>query len=151
MICHNCGTEIPDGLKVCPKCGSNTGVEQQRFCTKCGAPLRPNDSFCTACGSYTGVEQQQFCTKCGAPLKPNDSFCTACGSYTQKKREEIETNHASAAGYAALGFVFPIIGFILAATMSKNNPNGAKIVLGASLVGFLIEVGVFLPNIFYYL
>ncbi len=122
MICKNCHAEIPDTLVTCPKCGSNTGVTQQLFCKKCGAPL-----------------------------SSGNDFCTSCGAYTEKKKTEIETNNASVAGLAGLGFVVPILGFIFAATQSKTNPKGAKIILGASIIGFIIEASVFLPSIFYYL
>lgn len=122
MICKNCNTEIPDNLAACPKCGRSTGVTQQLFCKKCGAQLNPNNDY-----------------------------CTSCGSYTEKKKTEIESNNDSVAGLAGLGFIIPILGFILAASQSKTNPKGSKIILGASLIGFIIEVSVFLPSIFYYL
>ena len=122
MVCRNCNAEIPDNLATCPKCGS-----------------------------YTGVTQQLFCKKCGAPLTAGNDFCTSCGTYTEQKKTEIKTNKESVAGLAALGFVVPILGFILAASQSKSNPQGAKIILGASLVGFIIEASVFLPSMFYYI
>lgn len=122
MICKQCQTQIPDNLTVCPKCGSSTGVTQQLFCKKCGAPLNENNEF-----------------------------CTSCGAFTEKKEAEIQSNKDSVAGLAALGFVIPLLGFIFAATSSKSNPQGAKIILGASLVGFIIEASVFLPSMFYYL
>ena len=122
MICKNCNEVIPDNLEVCPKCGGKTGVEQQRFCKKCGAVLRANDDF-----------------------------CTSCGSYTEEKQADIETKKQSAISMAALGFVVPILGFILAASQSKSNPDGAKIILGASCVGFIIEASVFIPSMLSFL
>ena len=60
MICKNCKTEIPDNLSTCPKCGSNTGVNQQLFCTKCGAALSEDKDFCTSCGSYTEKKKTEM-------------------------------------------------------------------------------------------
>ena len=122
MICRNCSSEIPDNVSTCPKCGS-----------------------------YTGVVQQKFCQKCGAQVKPTDEFCTSCGAYTEKKKTEINTDNASVAGLAGLSFVIPILGFILAAVNSKKNPDGAKVILGASIIGFIIEASVFLPSLMFYL
>ena len=122
MICKNCKAEIPDTLTTCPKCGSNTGITKQLFCKKCGAPL----------------------------VEGND-YCTSCGAYTENKKTEIEANNQSVAGMAGLGIVVPIVGFIMAASISKKNPNGSKVVLIASLIGFVIEASVFLPSIFYYI
>lgn len=122
MICKNCKTEIPDHLSTCPKCGSNTGVNQQLFCTKCGAAL-----------------------------SPDKDFCTSCGTYTEKKKTEMEVKESSVSAWATLSFIIPIFGFILAALESKSDPKGAKIILVASLIGLLIELSVFLPSMIYYL
>lgn len=122
MICKNCKSEIPDHLSTCPKCGSNTGVNQQLFCKKCGAAL-----------------------------SEDKDFCTSCGTYTEKKKTEMEVHQSSVSGWASLSFIFPLFGFILAALISKQDPKGAKIILVASLIGLFIELSVFVPSMIYYL
>lgn len=97
MICKNCNSEIPDNLASCPKCGASTNIDIQLFCKHCGTKL-----------------------------KKEDEFCTSCGKYTEKKIDEIETDKAVAVAMVWFGFVVPIIGFI-------------------------IEASVFLPSIFYFL
>ena len=122
MICKKCNSNIPDNLVSCPKCGASTNVDAQLFCKHCGAKLNKEDEF-----------------------------CTSCGKYTEKKNDEIETNNAVAGSMVALGFVVPIIGFIYVATNSKSNPATAKATLVASIIGFIIEASVFLPNMLYFL
>jgi len=122
MFCEKCGTNIPDNVSTCPKCGCNTGVNTE-----------------------------MFCSKCGAKLKEGEEFCSVCGVYTEKKKEEIAEKETSVNALAGLGFVIPILGIILAIGTSKNNPKGAGIILGASIIGFIIEAFVFLPSIIAYM
>jgi class 3 adenylate cyclase/tetratricopeptide (TPR) repeat protein len=46
LICSNCGTTNPPGLKFCGECGTRLGVA----CTSCGAVLSPGTKFCGECG-----------------------------------------------------------------------------------------------------
>lgn len=49
MKCYNCGEEVKDNLKFCPKCGCE--IPQIRTCPKCGHEIRNEDmQFCNNCG-----------------------------------------------------------------------------------------------------
>src|SRR5260370_37802608 len=47
MRCANCGTENPQGLKVCNQCGSPLKAR----CAKCGFDNAPGAKFCGECGT----------------------------------------------------------------------------------------------------
>lgn len=63
MICTNCGAQLMDSDRFCPKCGAK--VIKDRMCPDCGAVLR---------------EDTKFCHKCGRPINDESS--------TDKVREE---------------------------------------------------------------
>lgn len=64
MICKNCGKEISDQSKFCPKCGTpvkqpekiqaEPSVPKDQVCTRCGHPVRPGSKFCLKCGFRVG-------------------------------------------------------------------------------------------------
>lgn len=47
--CANCGTELDEGAKFCPECG--TPVSQSLKCHACGAELESGAKFCPECGA----------------------------------------------------------------------------------------------------
>jgi len=63
MICKNCGSEISDTAKFCPKCGAKVEFEKQ---------LKPKIQrdviICKNCGEIN-PSIAKFCKKCGTPLK----------------------------------------------------------------------------------
>ncbi|MBR8702352.1 MULTISPECIES: zinc-ribbon domain-containing protein [unclassified Fusobacterium] len=84
-ICTKCGSQLKDGMKFCPECG--TPVEEKKAptnCRKCGAPLLPGAKFCEKCGAPVQEEKVPTnCRKCGAPLPPGAKFCERCGAPVQ--------------------------------------------------------------------
>lgn len=48
MYCQNCGAEIPDGAKVCDKCGLPQG--RVVFCQHCGTAIDADCVVCPSCG-----------------------------------------------------------------------------------------------------
>ena len=67
-VCKNCGTELKDGAKFCPECGTQTESLkeniQKEFCSNCGAEITNSENFCEECGENLNSE-----------IKPsNDSF-----------------------------------------------------------------------------
>ncbi|MCM1165138.1 MAG: zinc ribbon domain-containing protein [Lachnospiraceae bacterium] len=64
MICTKCNSEVPNGARFCPVCGSACGAasdvkpvsappepEKKNFCGKCGLELRQGAKFCAVCGA----------------------------------------------------------------------------------------------------
>ncbi len=47
MICSNCGTPNPSGLKFCGECGTRLAIS----CASCGAVLSAGTKFCGECGT----------------------------------------------------------------------------------------------------
>lgn len=47
--CKNCGAELAENVKFCPKCGTKN--EPKHFCSSCGAEIQLNVKFCPKCGA----------------------------------------------------------------------------------------------------
>ena len=45
MTCHNCGAEVAQEKKFCPKCAAPL------LCKNCGGELKPGKKFCSLCGT----------------------------------------------------------------------------------------------------
>lgn len=84
MICPNCNSEIKDGMKFCPKCG--TGIPQTRYCSECGTVLKDSMRFCPKCGHTMEVSKNVdgnhsndiVCPICNHPLSIDDKICPNC-------------------------------------------------------------------------
>ncbi len=51
MNCKNCNTQIMEGEKFCPNCGTQTEQEERAiYCPNCGTPIYDGEKFCTKCG-----------------------------------------------------------------------------------------------------
>jgi len=57
MNCPNCGSEVREGARFCPSCGSSFaevveegGEPLVKYCRKCGAELPEGAEYCTICG-----------------------------------------------------------------------------------------------------
>lgn len=48
LICPECGTENPEGVKFCKECGCKLG---NAVCSKCGMVNPPQTRFCGECGN----------------------------------------------------------------------------------------------------
>ena len=66
--CKNCGKELKDDAKFCPRCGSTVPVIEK-------SEIRDVPPV-----SDTKKPSQSFCKNCGAPLKEGVKFCQKCGS-----------------------------------------------------------------------
>lgn len=51
--CTNCGSNIPEGSKFCPSCGSQVGSSNTIVCPKCGKTV-VKGKFCPECGEKLG-------------------------------------------------------------------------------------------------
>ncbi len=56
-ICKKCGTQFPDNMSFCSKCGGPLTNYGDVYCSKCGAKNTSMDSFCKNCGSPLGGGQ----------------------------------------------------------------------------------------------
>ena len=93
MKCSKCNSVIKDGMKFCPKCGSE--IMQIHFCPKCGAELKEGMKFCPKCGcstcdnsahvdnsdspmDFTNSSNGISCPICNQALSINDQVCPNC-------------------------------------------------------------------------
>ena len=104
MKCQKCNSEVKDGLKFCPKCGSE--IPKIHFCSKCGAELKDGLRFCPKCGS--AIEDSNrgdavfnnsspkssviTCPICNHPLTIDNSICPNCHRYLYYKCTKCNNN-----------------------------------------------------------
>lgn len=68
MKCKNCGEELDEMTKFCPRCGKK--VEFKRYCKECGNELEQSAKFCHLCG--TPVEGEKLPEKEKTDAEKND-------------------------------------------------------------------------------
>lgn len=58
LLCANCGTAIPEGMKFCPNCGtqSQNRVVGPLLCANCGTEIPEGVKFCPNCGTQSGTQ-----------------------------------------------------------------------------------------------
>lgn len=49
-ICGKCGSQISEGIKFCPKCGTQIVDKGMKFCPQCGKERKSFENFCPSCG-----------------------------------------------------------------------------------------------------
>lgn len=56
MFCRKCGTQIDDGVLVCPNCGEKQvdNTPETVFCKHCGAEIDADCIICPKCGKQVG-------------------------------------------------------------------------------------------------
>ena len=81
-----------------------------------------------------------FCKKCGAEVNDEAVVCVKCGcSLVDKPIPQVEEDKPNA-GFAVLGFFFPLIGFILWLVWKKDYPLKAKSCGKGALIGIIASV-----------
>ena len=70
-----CGTEVPQGTKFCPNCGSKVVKPGTTSCPKCNGAVADGAKFCPECGN----KMINTCPKCNAEVKSGTKFCPGCG------------------------------------------------------------------------
>lgn len=82
------------------------------------------------------------CPKCGKEIADESVFCGFCGARVngEEGNPETQTNDSPEDNASCLlvgiSFLFPIVGIIVYAINTKENPNKAKSCLKAALWGF---------------
>ena len=78
IICPNCNTYIPQGMKFCGRCGSPV-AKSKVTCSNCGYEIQEGMKFCGECGTPV-VKPTPICSKCGAEVAEGMKFCGRCGN-----------------------------------------------------------------------
>jgi len=79
-----------------------------------------------------------FCPNCGKEIMPGADICFGCGIMINKIMKA--PPRRVSAGWWWIGFFFPLVGFILWACLSGNEPEKAKKCGFGALVGAIISV-----------
>lgn len=76
ITCPNCHSEVSEGSKFCPECGTKIELlnENEVICPACGKKTGKG-KFCMECGAPLIAK----CAKCGAELPGGSKFCPECG------------------------------------------------------------------------
>ena len=83
-----------------------------------------------------------YCKKCGKEINDNAVICPSCGYATDKYEQKNFKNESdsSSAGWAVLGFLFPLIGLILYLVWKEELPLRAKSIGKGALISVKINV-----------
>lgn len=83
-----------------------------------------------------------YCKKCGKEINDNAVICPSCGCATDKYEQKNFKNESdsSSAGWAVLGFLFPLIGLILYLVWKEELPLRAKSIGKGALVSVIVNV-----------
>lgn len=79
-----------------------------------------------------------YCAMCGKQISDQAVICVHCGCST--KDDPIVVQDAPNAGFAVLGFLFPIVGLILWLVYQDTKPLKAKSAGKGALVSFILSL-----------
>lgn len=79
-----------------------------------------------------------FCQKCGQKIDNNAGYCINCGMQQYSGYTEIK-NDSPNAGFAVLGFFFPIVGLILYLVFMDEKPKRAKSAGKGALISVILK------------
>ena len=87
--------------------------------------------------------KQNYCDNCGEPLEPTYKVCPNCGkrllSRTDATYKKPHHEEGDTAGWAVLGFFFPLVGFILFLVWQNDKPKAAASAGKGALIGFILQ------------
>ncbi len=81
-----------------------------------------------------------FCKNCGSEIDDRTEICPKCGVRVNPQSASPATNDAPNAGFAVLGFFFPLIGLILYLVWKSDYPLKAKSCGKGALIGVIVGV-----------
>ena len=114
-FCGKCGTQLSEGAKFCPKCGSPSNYRANP-CPKCGNQLSDAAKFCPKCGSSVGSKVH---------LADNTSNLveeSPITSYSQAE-ERIDSKGKKWIGYGVFAIVFFAACYFLGAFDDNKSSN----------------------------
>lgn len=80
-----------------------------------------------------------YCTHCGKEISDIADVCIGCGRSVKKIPKKAE-NDSNSVGWWWLGFLLPIVGFILWAVWTADYPMKAKKAGWGAIVGVIVSV-----------
>lgn len=79
-FCEECGAQVYDGAKFCPRCGNDLSKRREpAICHRCGAPVEENSRFCAACGAELDAAGQPS-TPVESPVQANEEHSGGAGA-----------------------------------------------------------------------
>ncbi|MGI6279378.1 MAG: zinc ribbon domain-containing protein [Acutalibacteraceae bacterium] len=81
-----------------------------------------------------------FCQSCGRQLPDNANFCPLCGHAAIVSSPYV--NYKVSSGWWWLGFLFPIIGFILWLVWKDSEPQKASKIGRGALTGLILVAAI---------
>lgn len=86
----------------------------------------------------------KYCSNCGSQINDKDRVCFNCGNHLEISSNKYENAEESTFGYAALGFVFPIVGLILYLVWQDERPRAARSAGKGALVSVISAVALYM-------
>ena len=81
------------------------------------------------------------CKNCGASNENDALCCSVCGRLLEKDSDDLTNSYSPASsGWWFLGFMFWILGFIVAGCVERNMPDAADKLRNGAKVGLIINI-----------
>ncbi len=91
----------------------------------------------------------KVCSKCGAQMPDENNTCTNCGNsdlVLAQNQSSPVTEKKGNIGWAILGFLIPLVGWILYFTWKDKKPGDAKMAGIGGIVGFIVNLLIMFSN-----
>ena len=107
------------------------------FCKNCGNAMNENAAVCVKCGAVRG-KGNSYCPNCGKETNPNAAVCLNCWYALANSQTQSSLEDEGNIGWGILGFLFPLVGFILYCVWMYSKPKTAKMAGKWALISFVI-------------
>lgn len=120
------------------------------FCPNCGAKANEGDKFCRSCGAKLNADGEPIFEgqpDTAAQIPPQGGQYDRRTDDVYRDRERRGGNGENAqesAGWAVLGFFFPLVGLILYLIWYDDHRRRAKLAGKGALIGVITEVVFFI-------
>ena len=81
-----------------------------------------------------------YCGNCGNKIDDNSAYCNCCGARIDNIVHPNDSDEGSSVWFAVIGFIIPIVGFILFLVYEGKKPKRAKAAGKGALIGFITKI-----------
>ena len=113
-----------------------------KFCINCGTQIDDNAQFCPACGAPQQIAQQPGQQQSAQQQYSQSQYGQyQYGQYGQQQpyQKPVDPSDAPSTGFGVLGFLFPLVGFILWLVWKDTMPQRAKSTGKGALIGVIVS------------
>ena len=108
---------------------------QATHCRNCGVKLKGGEVICLSCGFHI-MSKFNYCQQCGVKTQQGQVMCPSC-SFKLRDLYGDSDRFKHDNGFAILGLLLPIIGFVIYLAWYETRPAKARSAGLGALIGFV--------------